>query len=473
MNAGFTGDSGARFHTVSIADPHRPAQMEARMKIRYILSAFLGVLALAWAWDAFVLNPMAGDWPWVARKQAIYLSGVWAMGLMSLVMILATRPAWLEPALGGMDRIYRLHKWAGILAIGLGALHWLLELGGGTLRGLIGAAVNKPPKVAVLEFMQSSHGLAKDVGEWAIYALLASLVITLWKAFPYKSWRLLHRVMPLLYLALVFHSVALTPLAWWTQPLGLMMGALMLAGSLSAIPALRRRIGRRRSHDGRIESVRELPAGITEVSCVMDASWPGHRAGQFAFVTFDAREGAHPYTIASADPDGTRRLTFQIKALGDYTRGLARRLRAGQPVRVEGPYGRFDHRRGETHQAWVAGGIGITPFLAWLESLQARPDAAPHAQLHYCVRDAAHDPFVERLRALCATLPRITLHVHDAGAGQRLDAETLRREAGARPGDALDVWFCGPAGLARHLEGGLRTLGLKDVPVHREAFEMR
>jgi len=441
------------------------------MKTRTVLALFLGVLALAWSWDAFVLNPMPGDAIWVARKQAIYLSGVWAMGLMSLVMMLATRPAWLEPALGGMDRVYRLHKWAGIGAIGLGIAHWLLELGGGTLRALVGAAVQKPPKVAVLEFLQSSHGLAKDVGEWAIYALIASLLITLWKAFPYKSWRLLHRAMPLLYLVLVFHTVALTPAAWWLQPLGFILGFLMLGGSLAAIPALAGRIGRRRRHAGRIESVRTLAGGITEVECVMDAGWPGHRAGQFAFVTFDAREGAHPYTIASADRAG--RLRFQIKALGDYTRTLAGTLRAGQPVQIEGPYGRFDHRRGQDRQAWVAGGIGVTPFLAWLESLQGRPQDAPCAQLHYCVRDAGRDPFVGRLRALCAGLPRVTLHIHDAGAGQRLDAQTLRRDAGAPEGAALDVWFCGPAGLARHLESGLRSLGMRDVPVHREAFEMR
>jgi predicted ferric reductase len=140
---------------------------------------------------------------------------------------------------------------------------------------------------------------------------------------------------------------------------------------------------------------------------------------------------------------------------------------------VEGPYGRFDHHRGEARQAWVAGGIGITPFLAWLESLQSHPDDAPHAQLHYCVRDAAHDPFIGRLRTLCAALPNVALHVHDAGTGHRLNAEILRRAAGVRPGDALDVWFCGPAGLARSLETGLRALGRGDVPVHREAFEMR
>ncbi|MGB6007432.1 ferredoxin reductase family protein [Castellaniella sp.] len=441
------------------------------MKTRTVLFSFLGILALAWAWDAFVLNPMAGDAIWVARKQGIYLTGIWAMGLMSLTMILATRPAWLEPALGGMDRIYRLHKWAGILAISLGITHWLMEIGGGALRALVGAAVNKPPRVAVAEFLQSSHGLAKDVGEWVIYALIASLLITLWKAFPYKSWRVLHRIMPLLYLALVFHSVALTPAAWWLQPLGLMMGALMLGGSLSTVPALRQSIGHSRRHAGRIESVRQLEGGITEVNCAMERSWPGHRAGQFAFVTFDAREGAHPYTIASADRTG--RLTFQIKALGDYTRTLAQRLQAGQAIRIEGPYGRFDHRRGEDRQAWVAGGIGITPFLAWLEALQDQPNAAPQARLHYCVRDAARDPFIRRLRELCANLPRITLHIHDASAGQRLDARTLRDASGTQSGEMPEVWFCGPAGLARQLETGLRSLGLKDVPVHREAFEMR
>ncbi|MGB6240917.1 MAG: ferric reductase-like transmembrane domain-containing protein [Castellaniella sp.] len=442
------------------------------MKTRTVLSIFLGILTLAWAWDALVLHPMAGDTAWVVRKQGIYLSGILAMGLMSLIMVLATRPAWLEPALGGMDRIYRLHKWAGILAINLAIVHWLLEeIGGDILRSLVGAPVVRPPKIAVLDMLASSRGFAEDVGEWVIYALIVSLLITLWKAFPYKSWRMLHRVMPLLYLALVFHTVVLTPAAWWLQPLGMIMGALMLGGSLSAIVALRQRIGLRRRHAGRIESVRQLDGGITEVVCAMDAGWPGHQAGQFAFVTFDEREGAHPYTIASAADTG--HLHFQIKALGDYTRTLAQRLQAGQAVQIEGPYGRFDHRQGEARQAWVAGGIGITPFLAWLESLQTRPEASPHAQLHYCVRDAARDPFIDRLRELCAPLPNITLHVHDASAGQRLDADTLQRASQGQAGEAMDIWFCGPAGLARQLESGLQSLGLKNVTVHREAFEMR
>jgi len=48
--------------------------------------------------------------------------------------------------------------------------------------------------------------LAEDIGEWGIYLLLAMLALTLLKFFPYKFWRYLHRMIPVLYLLLVFHA---------------------------------------------------------------------------------------------------------------------------------------------------------------------------------------------------------------------------------------------------------------------------
>ena len=153
-------------------------------------------------------------------------------------------------------------------------------------------------------------------------------------------------------------------------------------------------------------------------------------AGQFAFVRFDRREGAHPYTIASAPrPDGAIR--FEIKALGDYTSRLPGALRVGQPVEVEGPYGCFqlDADAGAP-QVWVAGGIGVTPFRR-LDTLAADPSRAPSAQLHYCVRDAAADPFAATLRERCAALPSIQLNIHDAaGTAAGRDAA----DAGFGPG---------------------------------------
>lgn len=441
------------------------------MKSRTFLILFIGLLTAFWAWDALYLNPLGGSTVWLVQRYSLYLTGVWAIGLMSLIMVLATRPVWLEGALGGMDKIYRLHKWAGILAILFSAAHWMIKLGGSELRDLIGTS-GRPARDAVLFFAQSWRSPAKDVGEWAIYILLALLAITLWKRFPYRPWRVLHKAMPVIYLLLVFHTVALTPASYWVAPVGMFMAALLAAGSVAAVVALAQRIGRARQHEGRIVSLHQR-GDVLEVVCDAGQDWRGHRPGQFAFLTFDRQEGPHPFTIASAPQPDSRTICFQIKALGDYTRKLAGRLWVGQPVRVEGPYGRLDYRKGrrKASQVWVAGGIGVTPFLAWLEDMQHAGTKTP-VQMHYCVRDAGSDPFVGRVRELCDTLPNVDLQVHDASRAQRLNAEEVLTASRPRDG-RMDVWFCGPSGFAKSLERGLHAVLGRGLRMHREAFEMR
>jgi hypothetical protein len=71
----------------------------------------IALVSLTWRWHALVIG---GRRPlWIRRQQGLYLSGLPSIALMSLAMLLATRPAWLEVPLGGMDRVYRGRKWAG------------------------------------------------------------------------------------------------------------------------------------------------------------------------------------------------------------------------------------------------------------------------------------------------------------------------------------------------------------------------
>jgi predicted ferric reductase len=431
-----------------------------------LLSTLLLLVGLAWGADVLT-QPLPDAHPlWLARQEGLYLSGLMSIALMSLGMLLATRPVWLEKPLDGMDRIYRSHKWAGILAIGFAATHWLIEMSGDILKSTIGRE-GRVPKEKFTGLAEVLRDLAKDLGEWAIYFALAMLVISLWKRFPYRAWQLLHKAMPLLYLALGFHAAMLAPRDYWTQPVGALLAVLLVVGAYGALRALLGGIGRARRTTGEILDVDSTTPDVTGVRCRLNA-WPGHRPGQFAFVTFDPREGAHPFTLASADR-GDHTVDFQIKALGDYTRKLAGRLKPGQKVQVEGPYGRFDlaRCRPDARQIWIAGGIGITPFLAWLEALQGRPAAdVPPAALHYCTRDRAADPFVARLENLCAGLPGVSLHIHGAQQGERLGAAAL--------GDTrqAEIWFCGPGGLADSLRGELASLGRRPR-FHQEAFEMR
>ncbi|MDR2325857.1 MAG: ferric reductase-like transmembrane domain-containing protein [Acidovorax sp.] len=460
------------------------------MRVRAVWALWSAILTAAWMLAVWIEQSQGlggGDIQlvWLLRRDVLLLSGVWSLGMMSLAMWLSLRQPWMERPLGGMDQVYRLHKWLGISAAVAAVLHWGAKEAGGWIKAGWGTA-GRPPRDAMLAWLADGRGLAKDMGEWAFYALLVLVVVTLWqRLLPYKPWRWVHRVMPVLYLALVWHSLVLLPQTYWQQPVGWLMGALMALGSVAALWSLLGRIGRARRYAAEVYAVQLLGdkpgQDPLEVLCALPAQWPGHRAGQFVFASWDAREGAHPFTVASAPgacgctPDGRPLLRLVIKPLGDYTAQLHRSLQPGMAMQIEGPYGCFDGQAGKkAAQVWVAGGVGITPFLAWLEARQ--PDAAPTAgqqpaHLHYCTRDAAHDVLLPRVQALCAEAsPPVSLTVHDAAQGQRLQPQDLERH-----GAVLDIWVCGPQGLGNALQQGAAVAKGQGGRwrLRREAFEMR
>lgn len=424
--------------------------------------------AICAAWALAVANttyPADSATLWIVRQEAMNLTGLLSVALMSLSMLLATRPAWLEKPLHGLDRIYRVHKWSGILAIAFGAAHWLAKLSSGPIKTLIGRD-GRLPKMRYDGLLEVLREFGKDMGEPALYIVLVMLVVTLCRRIPYHYWRQLHRIMPVLYLLLALHAAMLSPPDYWTQPVGALLAVALAVGVVASVMSLGGLIGRRRQVDGSVRAISQTN-GITELTCQLDERW-SHRPGQFAFITFDRSEGAHPFTIASADR-GDRTVTFYIKALGDFTNDLAQRVEVGQKVTIEGPYGRFQLAPSAPagRQIWIAGGIGVTPFLAWLEALQSAPTRA--ADLHYCTRDRDADAMVDRLRTLCAAQPGIALSIHSARHGDKLTAASLKLADGERP----EFWFCGPTGLAEALKKSLKTSWNGRWRFHQEAFEMR
>lgn len=103
------------------------------------------------------------------------LSGVIMLAAMSVAGVLALRTPWLEQQLGGLDRTYRLHKYLGITAGVMLAVHWLTELSPGTLIdwGWLAPRVKGPKGPQATDLLSTLKGPAKDFGEWAAWAMLA------------------------------------------------------------------------------------------------------------------------------------------------------------------------------------------------------------------------------------------------------------------------------------------------------------
>ena len=370
--------------------------------------------------------------------------------------------------------MYRLHKWLGISGLVISIAHWLLAqgtkwtVGWGWLqrpvRGPRPALLDAP----IQQFFSSQRGLAESIGEWAFYAAVLLMVLALVKWFPYRHFFKTHHLLSVAYLALVWHSVILLKFDYWTGVLGPVMGLLMAAGTVAALMVLFRRVAVGRQVVGEVVGIRRHESlNVIEVDIQCKGRWAGHDSGQFAFVTLHAEEGPHPYTISSAWT-GDGRITFIIKALGDYTGTLSERVRIGDVVKLEGPYGQFNFQGPQKRQIWVGAGIGITPFIARMKALAAASDGKTIDLFH---PTAVYDEHAIGLMTRDAEAAGVRLHVLWSQRDGLLNAARL---TGQVPDwQDADIWFCGPAPFGQSLKKDLIAMGLPQGRFHQELFQMR
>lgn len=442
-------------------------------RIKVSLVALLLLLTALWL-AADTLYPAPFTY-FSFRAVFVQYSGVLGIGLMSIAMLLALRPKWLEPHLDGLDKMYRLHKWLGISALVVSILHWWWAKG---TKWMVGWGwLEKPARkpnadetLGTIEgWLRSQRGLAETIGEWVFYVAAVLIVLALVKRFPYHLFVKTHKWLAAAYLALTYHAVVLTKFTYWTQPVGWVLAVLLLGGSVAAVLTLSGRIGASRKVQGTVESLTDYPAlRVLETTVVLKNSWRGHAAGQFAFVTSDKKEGAHPYTIASAWNPADLRLTFITKALGDHTSRLRERLKIGMPVTVEGPYGCFNFEDAQPHQIWIGAGIGITPFVARLKQRAANPDSKTIDLFHPTTE--FEQAAIDRLTADAAAAG-VRLHLLVDGKDGRLNGEHIRTVV--PEWQSASLWFCGPPGFGQALREDFVAKGLPPEHFHQELFQMR
>lgn len=422
--------------------------------------------------SSFGLGHLFGQatfWTW--REEIMLLLGVVAFVFMTLAMVISVRPRWIDSAMDGLDKAYGLHKWAGICAAVAATMHWLAEnapkwvvdLGWLEHPGHLGGA--KPA-----EWQLNLVHSGAVVGEWAFYILVAMVVAALIQKIPYRWFRYAHKVFPVIYIAVAYHAIAvLLKNAWWSTPAAYLLVALAAVGCVCAVISLTQGIGRSRKVGAVIDKIDRFDNGIVDIELRIENGGFSHQQGQFAFVRFDFDNEPHPFTIASSGED-PKRLRFAIKALGDFTNTLAAKIHEGQAVEVEGPYGRFDFDTATERQVWVAGGIGVTPFMSRLEALAQNGSAKGSVDFWYCTRNESDAAFPVSLEELCQKAG-VVLHRIEAFKEQTLNAEAIRTVV--RDLAKVHVWFCGPQAFAQSLQNGLVNLGFNKNAFHYDRFNMR
>ncbi|QFT32511.1 Flavohemoprotein [Labrenzia sp. THAF82] len=400
--------------------------------------------------------PLLWYWPLMSSSDPIaifsqYIGSV-ALILFGTNQFIATRLPGLEFVFGPLDRIYVLHKWLGITAMVCLGLHDIIDA---EINGLRGGPLS---------------GIAEDIGEVGLYGLLILTIASVITFIPYHLWKWSHRLIGIFFILGTFHFFFIEKPFSNLEPLGLYVSSFCLLGIFSYIWLALLRPLSPRGHLYQVASIKHL-TGLTEVVLHPQGQGLKHESGQFVFLSLNAAglSEEHPFTLSAA-PTQDRALRFSIKELGDYTRRLRAELKVGTSAKVLGPYGRFTFPKGADPQVWIGAGIGVTPFLAFAESLKSR-ESGP-VKLYYCVRERGEIPYAQELEQIAKKTENLELSVINSNQGSRLTVDRIVDDLGGRLMEA-HVFFCGPVEMRKSLKKELVLEGLPHGRFHFEEFQMR
>nr|WP_218626427.1 PDR/VanB family oxidoreductase [Pseudomonas sp. dw_358] len=141
------------------------------------------------------------------------------------------------------------------------------------------------------------------------------------------------------------------------------------------------------------------------------------------------------------------------------SRHLHQQLQVGDRLTISPPANLFALHAPARHHLLIAGGIGITPFMAHIAALEQR---GASFDLHYAYRGGLSDAYLSDLSSRLGP----HLHRYDARRGQRLNLAAVLSQQPL----GSHVYTCGPQALLDGVREQARACGWPDSRVHREAF---
>jgi predicted ferric reductase len=405
-----------------------------------------------------VFPPVYDGDPNFLRRYAGEVIGSNNIVLMACSLFLATRPKWAEKYFGGLDKMYITHRHTGTAALLLIFVH-----------------------VLTVPISTTGWQLGNYLAVIAFAGIVSIVLITLAPRIPflsriagadYNDWKKLKRWIGIFFILGFFHSLTLgdraldakTPITWTM--------IFFIIGTVSYLYTEVFGGIFKKFSPYHVEAVKHPNNSSTEVTLrAKRQPIKKQRAGQFLFVRFPSDKAlneSHPFTISSAPAEDVLRLT--IKASGNFTRDLFARLQEGADAVIEGAYGMFDYKTGGTKQIWIAGGIGVTPFLSFIRDMNG--SLAHDVDFYYTVRHPEEALFLDEFKSADERNPRLKMHVRFSATEGSLTIDHILRHTN---GDIKDyhVYLCGPLPMIQAFEQKFLALGLPKQQIHFEEFNFR
>jgi predicted ferric reductase len=376
---------------------------------------------------------------------------------LSYSFFLSSRLKITEKLYGGLDRVYRVHHQAGIIAYVLLLQHPLL------------LAINHLPDTrAALAFLFPPILTINGYGFIALVVMSALIIITLYLSLPYHLWKSSHPWIGFTMISGAFHTFLVYSDVSRFLPLRIYI--LSVCG-MGIIMFLYKRFfyALVNTYRYNVASVNRI-GDFVEISLVPTGKPMSFRAGQFAYIRFgkigDRQE--HPFSITSG-PD-EELLRFSVKITGDHTLAL-KDITPGTAVFVTGPHGDFSEKFFlDQPTILIAGGIGISPFLSMIKSV-INENHTSVIYLYYCVRTFADALYHDELQNLSMRYKLFKYIPYISKENGRLTADGVIRAVDVI--SSCNIFLCGPPAMMNGLRSDFMKKGVKQYRIFLEDFSLR
>lgn len=373
--------------------------------------------------------------------------------------ILSMRYPVLARMFGGLDTLYSLHKQTGKLSFILLLCHPLF-LGIGRLLG--GKGLGSVWDWTSLLIISGLLGLVVMIG---------LTVLAIYGHMKHQRWIQLHRLFGLLIPLFIVHALIaksqiykLDFLKYYVVTLGVLGFSAFIYRSVLGGYLFKK-------YRYEVADVIKQRGNVTEIVLKPLGIPLSYLPGQFAFVGFRQNNlsgESHPYSFTTAN-NGPY-LRFAIKALGDDTKDIANLLSPGTPASVEGPFGAFTLGSVKNNkQVWIAGGVGIAPFISMARSLNK--NNSMRITLFYAAQKVEDAVFIEEIWKIAKLIPDVFgVFVIDARISGFVTTEMIANTLGDI--STYDYLICGPPPMMKAVKKQLLDANIPTQQIHIEAFSM-
>ena len=184
-----------------------------------------------------------------------------------------------------------------------------------------------------------------------------------------------------------------------------------------------------------------------------------------AHILVEMRDGEtpriNPYSLMS-DPMDQNTYAISVRR-DDEGRGgslyMHNKLRVGDEMIISNPVNLFSLDLRAKKQLFIAGGIGITPFMAQIKQIER---LGGHWELHYTCRSKALGSYVDDLTSQHPNEVYVYYDDHE----QRINLAAL---LDGQP-IGTHIYVCGPKGMIDWVRSSAATLGWPRESIHYEEF---